>query len=291
MLRTVSGSAMIACAIAVFLTTTVGAQEFDVLDVDDFIDPRDLQTTFLGEDAPSTIFNALQYRIGAAGEYHFQNTFTNSPAQFAQVVWNCYRRRSHYSVELRHIRSDHFPGSYAWRYGLRVGKSFPWAEEVSESGYLRRSSGRLVFGMGQLWDGAGPAGLEYGGVFSVRISDRWSALPLVASVFYTRNVRTRKHYAGLGFSRTIAGSATGPRLVLAFRVAREHEELSELLSVDFGNRDRINVFRISFALEVPVAFLDGQLHLSYAPGFDRRTFTANQEIAVFITGAVFTKLN
>lgn len=267
------------------------AQELGVFDVNDFIDPRELQGSGSGDTAVQWRFLAARFGFGTVEQLQEQNTFTETSAGFLHVTGNYYYSRFQSSVKLiglHIVESEDCGELLALRARLQQAVYFPWGGSTRESGSIQRTAGRLQAGWEIERVGDGQVSHQFGVAFRARTAVLGRGRPLWVSAFYTRKETADTHYMGVSSSLLLGEWRQGIRLSLSLRVDREHEDFARLVLLRKG--DYINVHRIGLSLEIPWPTPEWRIHMSYAPAYNMAEDRENHETAVFLTGPLLARL-
>ena len=107
-------------AIAAAIVLCAGAslaQEFEIFDPNDFIDPRERGAVFAPTGmsllAPGSPFSAVRVYGGRVSNYQWRDTPTGADVSFAHIVWNRYRDNRQFNLKLT-------------TYDVESGTRLPW---------------------------------------------------------------------------------------------------------------------------------------------------------------------
>ena len=126
------------------------AQEFDIFDPNDFIDPRERGTLFregrFSVAEPGTPFSLVRLYSGRVGDYQWRNTATDADVTFLHVSSSFYRGARQLNLKLTALRADEETKLPAYRGTMQAGRYFvsgaaPRPDAPEDS----RISGRLLF--------------------------------------------------------------------------------------------------------------------------------------------------
>lgn len=135
--------------ILLFVAVAANAQEFDVFDPNDFIDPRERGAVFkaggFGTTAPGDEFTLLRAYAGRVSDYQWRNTPTNAELSFLHLTSNVYRGDKQLNLKLTVLDGNTEARVPAYRGRIQFGQYFVTAsrkKDGSESDL--RMSGRWL---------------------------------------------------------------------------------------------------------------------------------------------------
>jgi hypothetical protein len=116
-------------ALALLLAATAAAaQEFDIFDQNDFIDPRQRGASFdaggFGVTDPGSDFSVLRAYTGHVSNYQWRNTPTNQEVNFVQLAHSFYRDRRQLNLKLTFLDAAGRSDLPAYRGTVQYGSYF-----------------------------------------------------------------------------------------------------------------------------------------------------------------------
>jgi hypothetical protein len=145
---------MRALATAVFLLScagTLAAQELDVFDLNDFVDPRVHGATFdrFGRlTSRGDHFRVVRVTTGAVSDYAWHNTPTHDNVGFVHVVASDYRGAFQSNVKLTLLNAEHTLDLPRWRAATQFAYyTLHQANTAVKTKSIERIAGRLLIGV------------------------------------------------------------------------------------------------------------------------------------------------
>ena len=118
----------IATIILFALSATAGAQELDLFDPTDFIDPRERDGVFregkIGLSEHGRPFWLVRAYGGRVADYQWRNTSTDADLTFAHVASSFYRGDKQLTVKFTAFRADEEAKIPAYRGTVQLGQYF-----------------------------------------------------------------------------------------------------------------------------------------------------------------------
>jgi hypothetical protein len=144
-------NALRVAAAVVFCAAAVHAQELDLFDPNDFIDPRERGAVFkdsgFGTSEPGDAFTLTRAYAGRVSDYQWRNTPTNADLSFAHLTTNFYRGDKQLNLKLTVLEGNTEARVPAYRGTIQFGQYFVTSERnagASKGDSDLRMSGRWL---------------------------------------------------------------------------------------------------------------------------------------------------
>lgn len=140
---------VVVSALLALCSVVAAAQEIDIFDPADFVDPRTRGTVFregrLGLEEPGQTFSLIRAYAGRVSDYQWRNTDTDADLSFIHVTSNLYRSAYQLNLKFTSFRADDDADIPSYRGTVQFGRYF-LSDRVAVPGVEdARVSGRLMF--------------------------------------------------------------------------------------------------------------------------------------------------
>jgi hypothetical protein len=142
-MRSLVAAALSLCSLALH------AQEIDIFDPVDFVDPRTRGAVFregrFGLEKPGTTFSLIRVSGGRVGDYQWRNEDTDADLSFAHVTANIYRSAYQLNLKFTGFRADDDADIPSYRGTVQFGRYFLSDRIPVPDTKDARVSGRVMF--------------------------------------------------------------------------------------------------------------------------------------------------
>lgn len=276
MTRTVAHAIRVLAGAALTLLAAIPlcAQELDVLELDDFLNPREL----LSKDAPRGSYQFLASRVyvGAAERENFRGEFYKSRVHFGRLATAYYAGRWQLSAKLTdydtrthrdppYFRSRaqvaRYLGSDASRHPVRL--QFSWTFDQSR-----------VYGSRN----------EYALDLSTSVNLPGTRRPVMTGVVYSVDPDRHVRYAGASAQLPVLTWAHESSIRLGASVATDHDRATTA-----GAQSQY-LFKQLVSLALGIPGTESRLYAAYSPTYRRDLHEWNHEVTLMLDASVFMKL-
>lgn len=261
-------------AAVVVVALPLGAQELDVLELDDFLDPHELKSS----EARGGAYHFLASRVyvGAAERHNFRGDFIKSRVHFGRLAtvfyagqWQLtakltdYDTRTHREPPYFRSRAQvarYFGGGES---GTPVRAQLSWTTDVS------RTEG---------------AHNEWALDLSTTVRLPAVGRPIVGGMVYSVDRHRARHYAGFSAQVPIVRWQHESSIRLGASVAQDRARASQLLARS------PNLYKAIASLAIGIPGTEARLYAAYSPAYRTQGRTWNHEVTVMLDATVISRL-
>ncbi|MFN8571381.1 MAG: hypothetical protein U0132_04940 [Gemmatimonadaceae bacterium] len=263
-----------ACLVLAALPLRLQAQELDMLELDDFVNPRELQL----KDAPGGSYRFLASRVyvGAAERENFRGDFYKSRVHFGRLATAYYAGRWQLTAKL----TD---------YDTRTHRDPPYFRSRAQvARYLGGSDSRQpvrlqfswTFNQSRVYGSQN----EYAVDLSTSVDVPGTHVPVVGGVVYSVDPERNIHYAGLAAQLPVLTWKHESSIRLGGSVAQDQDEASHVVT------RAPNLYKGMVALALGIPGTDSRIYAAYSPTYRRAIKEWNHEVTLMLDASVFVKL-
>lgn len=267
-------SRAIGVVFALLVAAPVGAQELDVLELDDYLDPRELQSPTA--KGGGYRFLASRVYVGAIERSNFRGDFFKSRVHFGRLATTYYAGRWQFSAKL----TD---------YDTRTHREPPYFRSRAQvARYLGIGETRRPIRAQFSWtfDQSRALGVHNEVALDLSTTMRLAALhrPLVGGVVYSVDPDRKRHYAGGSLQLPVARWKHESSIRLGGSVAQDRDRASQVFSRS------PNLYKTMVSLAVGIPGTESRFYAAYSPAYRREMDAWNHEVTVMLDATVFSKL-
>jgi len=258
--------------LALFIASPVAAQELEVLELDDFVDPRILAP---GETRRAYRFLAGRIYVGAADHHNFRGEFLQSRMHFGRLATVLYAGRWQLTSKLTDYDTRTRREPPYFRSRTQVARYFGGRKSP-----LIRTQLSWSFSQSRT-DGAQN---EFAIDGSTSITMPVLPGPMMAGAVYSIDHVRDRQYAGASVRAPILRWEHESSISLGASIAHARDEADEMPD------ETPNLFKAEVALSITIPGTETRVYAAYSPAYRRSLEKWNHEITVLLDAPVFARL-
>lgn len=250
-------------------------QELDVLELDDYIDPRDLAEVV--EETGEPRFLASRLFVGVDNNYQFRDTFSGATAGLVHAVTALYV--SHWQVNLK-----------LTGFGADSRGDIPYFRARTQLARYLVSDGRNEAVRTQLsWTMDDRRGRKVQHEIAADVDFSFDIPRLhhgfTGGVIYAHNLSAGDHYLSFASRLPVIRWRNGSAVRLGVGIAREEDDFMELVRFQLPN-----IAKGEVSLEWVLPSTDSRIHAAYSPSFRAGREHWNHELSILLNAPLFATL-
>jgi hypothetical protein len=252
----------------------LAAQELDILELDDFLDPREL-SQHLGPGDPHRLLASRVY-VGAAERHNFRDEFLKSRVHFGRLASSLYVNRWQYSLKL----TD---------YDTRTHREPPYFRSRAQvARYFAGKGPNQVIRTQVSWTfdesrSAGPSNeiaIDASGVVNLTGLKR----QLSGGVVYGYDLTHDRHYVGASVQLPVVQWRYDSSIRIGAGVAQDRAALGDAFAL------APNILKTAVMLSLGIPHTESRLYGAYSPAWRRDLHQWNHEVTVLLDATMLARL-
>lgn len=250
------------------------AQELDALELDDFLDPRELQSP----EAKGGAYRFLASRVyvGAAERHNFRGDFFKSRVHFGRLATVYYTGRWQLTAKLTDYDTRTRIEPPYFRSRAQVARYLGG----SESRAPIRAQLSWTFAQSRATGSQSELALDASTAINIPSLGR----SIMGGVVYSVDARRDRHYAGASLQIPVVRWEHESSIRIGGSIAQDRDRTSRVLE------RAPNLYKTEVSLAVGIPGTESRVYAAYSPAYRRDLREWNHEITVLLDATVLSKL-